>query len=115
LDTQLRADLGRSKFKAELSSARVNVSQRHRIGRESKLGWRYGYKLHICLVRANGECRSSKDFSSLPTYIAAHTIQLVAQPDRVSEGTDCNSLPCRNIADGLDRQLGRLGGGCLEF
>ncbi len=54
LDTQLRADFGRRKFKAELSSARVDVGQGHGIEREPKLDWRYEDKLHTCLARAKG-------------------------------------------------------------
>lgn len=114
LETQLRAYLGGSKLQTELSRAFVNTGQRHRIGREAKLGWRKHDKLHMRLLRADSECWSSEDFSGLPADIATHAIQRVAQPHRVRKHTNCNRLPCRNIARRLDRLLRRQNGACLE-
>lgn len=44
------------------------VGQGHDVGREPKLGWRYCDRLHVSLVRANGERRSGKD----PRPASAH-------------------------------------------
>jgi hypothetical protein len=115
LDAQLRTDFGCREFEAELSSTRVNIGQGHSIGRESKLGWRYEDKLHVCRARAKHECRSSKYFSGLPTDTAAHAVQFIAQSKRISEGTNGDGLPCRHIAAGLNELLGHFGGARLEL
>ena len=59
--------------------------------------------------------RSREDFSGLPTDIAPHTVQLIAQLEWISEGANCNRFPCRNFALGLDNRLGRFRGARLEL
>ncbi len=105
LKPKLSSDLRRRKSKAQLLSARIDLSQRSCIGLKAELDRRHCEKLHVCLRSAEGKGRSSENFPSRGSDAATNCIQRVTEGKRICKCPYCNRLPYRNIHGGSDWSL----------